>query len=58
MYLVVFGGGNEAPSYALKGDFESAKKQAEKWVEEMEEGDWVDVLKINLYNNTIERVEL
>jgi hypothetical protein len=57
-YLVVWSGGYEAPQYELRLTREGAVETALTWMEDMEEGvDTIDVLRLNLTNLTVERVE-
>lgn len=57
LYLVVWGGGLEAPSYVLHRTEEAAWNQAREWAADMDEdeGDFVDVLVIR--GDTIERLQ-
>lgn len=59
MYLVVWSGGYEAPNYVLFRSLIEAKLQADRWRLDMDEneGDYIDVLELNITKNTIERVE-
>jgi hypothetical protein len=48
LYLVVFGGGIELPSYSVFDSLDMAKARARMWAKEIDEdeGEWVDLLEI------------
>ena len=47
-YLVVWSGGYEAPSYEMFFTAEEAFTQAKSWEEDIQDGDWIDVLKLRV----------
>lgn len=54
LFIVVWGGNTDAPAYVAKRTVEEATAQAIIWTNEsdIDEGDWVDVLSLDL--NTLE----
>jgi hypothetical protein len=55
-FLVVWSGGYEAPSYVLKDSELEAWGQAEEWTQDMQDGDTVDVLRVDTVNKTVTRL--
>lgn len=58
VFIVVWSGGYEAPTYIARPTKEEAIVIGRDWTKDMEDGDTVDILRINLTNMTLERVEL
>lgn len=58
-YLVAWSGGYEPPIYQVFFSEEEAMKQAKDWwdMSTHEEGDWIDVLEIDVIANTVARIE-
>lgn len=58
IYMIVWSGGYEAPSYDIKATLTEALAQARKWAEDIDEdqGDWIDVLEINTETLAVNRV--
>lgn len=46
IYVIAWSGGYEAPSYKVANSLPAALKTADKWAEDMEESDYIDVLRI------------
>lgn len=57
IFIVAWTGGYEAPSYEAKSNEADAWNLANEYVEDLEDGDTLDVLRVNLRNFTIERLE-
>ena len=58
IYIVVWSGGLEAPSYSQRPTQEEAfDLAAEWWVDANEESDWIDVLEVK-EDGTITRLEV
>jgi hypothetical protein len=58
VFVIAFTGGYEAPSYEVKATVEEALSVAETWAEDLEDGDTIDVLRINVKNFTLSRVHV
>lgn len=57
IYMVVWSGGYEAPSYVLKDTRDEAFEQAAEWAKDMTENDTIDVLELDTKNKTVARLE-
>lgn len=59
LFMVVWSGGYEAPSYALKPTKKEAFALAETWAEDadLENGDWIDVLRLTDLDTQMPTVE-
>jgi len=58
IYIVVWSGGLEAPSYSLYNSEKEAFAQAVDWWKEAdEERDWIDVLAINTKTLQVKKLE-
>lgn len=57
IYLTVWSGGYEAPSYQMFFSAEAAFEKAEEWEEGMADGDWIDVLELNPDTKIVKRLE-
>lgn len=59
IFIVAWSGGYEEASYAAKPDEESAREQFESWKSDakIDQGDSVDLLRINLSTMAIEALE-
>lgn len=58
IFIVVWSGGYEAPSYVVKRTEAEAWAQAKEWLAEAdEEGDWIDVLHLDLTTLILRRLE-
>lgn len=60
LWMTVWSGGYEAPSYQLHPTLEDAINTATAWADDADEdeGDWVDVLELNVDQRTIRRLTL
>lgn len=55
IYIVVWAGGYEPPSYTAYKTKKEAMETALEWWEDADEDDWIDILKLE--NMRLERVE-
>lgn len=57
VFLVAWCGGYDAPSYALKFTKDSAWDQAREWLNDLQDGDTIDVLRLGLTDGIVSRLE-
>lgn len=56
LFIVAWTGGYELPQYATERTLEDAVKRAQDWDEGADEGDFIDILRVDVAKSTIERV--
>ncbi len=58
IYIVVWSGGHEAPSYAAHNSEKEAFTRATEWQKDMDkESDWIDVLAVDTKTMQVKRLE-
>ena len=56
-FMVVWSGGYEAPSYQVLNTEQEAWDKSAEYIPDMQDGDTIDVLRIDMAKKTVERLE-